>query len=129
MLPSLRRLQSSPRHSRPSLIVDRPPQMFGGMLLNAEVNYDDRFNATGVFGVGWVFGGNARGNEHAGLGQALCFGGASNLRRICWRSRRSLAGIVQLEDRLAIAEHDDVTGRLGDDNGAPPGGRNFVSRS
>ncbi len=47
-------------------------QMFGGMLVNARVNYDSRFNATGFLSVGWAFGGgNVRSEEYAGLGRDL----------------------------------------------------------
>ncbi len=44
-----------------------------GMMVNLEVNQDDRFNTTGVVGLGWVFGQNAggRGSEYAGLGRDL----------------------------------------------------------
>jgi hypothetical protein len=44
-----------------------------GMMVNLEVNQDDRFNTTGVVGLGWVFGANAggRGSEYAGLGRDL----------------------------------------------------------
>ena len=44
-----------------------------GMMVNLEVNQDDRFNTTGVVGLGWVFGQNAggRGSEYIGLGRDL----------------------------------------------------------
>lgn len=44
-----------------------------GMMVNLEVNQDDRFNTTGVVGLGWVFGQNAggRGSEYVGLGRDL----------------------------------------------------------
>ena len=46
-------------------------QALGGMLVKAEVNYDTRFDVTGVVSVGWIFGVNARGNEYAGIGRDL----------------------------------------------------------
>ena len=46
-------------------------QVLRGLLINAEVNYDDRFDVTGLLSAGWVFGVNARGNEYAGLGRDL----------------------------------------------------------
>lgn len=46
-------------------------QLLGGLLINAEVNYDDRFDVTGVLTAGWAFGVNARNNEYAGLGRDL----------------------------------------------------------
>lgn len=46
-------------------------QALGGMIVKAEVNYDTRFDVTGVVSVGWIFGVNARGNEYAGIGRDL----------------------------------------------------------
>ncbi len=46
-------------------------QVLNGMIVSTEVNYDDRFDVTGVIGLGWVFGANAWGNEYAGIGRDL----------------------------------------------------------
>lgn len=46
-------------------------QILQGMMINAEVNYDDRFKTTGVLQMGFMFGANARGNEHSYLARDL----------------------------------------------------------
>ncbi len=46
-------------------------QILRGMIINAEVNHDDRFDTTGVLQVGYLFGVNARGNEYSPLGRDL----------------------------------------------------------
>lgn len=48
-------------------------QAFKGMMVNLEVNHDERFDTTGVLGVGWVFGANASGygHEYSGIGRDL----------------------------------------------------------
>ncbi len=46
-------------------------QVLNGLMINAEVNYDDRFNTTGVLQVAYIFGANARGTEFSGLGRDL----------------------------------------------------------
>jgi len=48
-------------------------QVLGGMIVNLEVNHDDRFDTTGVLGLGWIFGSNAggAGNEYSGIGRDL----------------------------------------------------------
>ena len=48
-------------------------QVLRGLLVNIEVNNDDRFNTTGVLGLGWVFGSpaSARGNEYSLVGRDL----------------------------------------------------------
>ena len=46
-------------------------QLFNSTLINAEINYDDRFETTGVVSVGWAFGANARGTEFSTLGRDL----------------------------------------------------------
>ena len=46
-------------------------QILKGLILNAEVNQDDRFNTTGVLQVGYIFGANARGNEYSMAGRDL----------------------------------------------------------
>ncbi|MFK7767533.1 MAG: right-handed parallel beta-helix repeat-containing protein [Mariniblastus sp.] len=48
-------------------------QVLGGMMVNLEVNHDDRFDTTAVLGVGWVFGatGSAYGSEYSALGRDL----------------------------------------------------------
>ncbi len=39
-------------------------QILKGMIVNAEVNHDERFDTTGVVSVGWLFGANASGSGH-----------------------------------------------------------------
>ena len=48
-------------------------QALRGMIVSLEVNHDDRFDTTGVLGVGWLFGANAGGygNEYSPLGRDL----------------------------------------------------------
>ncbi len=47
-------------------------QALRGAIVSAEISYDDRFDLTGVFGVGWVFGANpGTGSEYAGIGRDL----------------------------------------------------------
>ncbi|MDG1874586.1 MAG: right-handed parallel beta-helix repeat-containing protein, partial [Mariniblastus sp.] len=48
-------------------------QVLRGMTFNVEVNHDERFDTTGVIGLGWVFGGNAggTGSEYSPLGRDL----------------------------------------------------------
>ena len=48
-------------------------QIFNGLLVNLEVNHDERFDTTGVLGLGWVFGANASGygHEYSGIGRDL----------------------------------------------------------
>lgn len=48
-------------------------QILRGMMVNAEVNHDDRFDTTGVLGIGWVFGAHASayGSEYSPLGRDL----------------------------------------------------------
>ena len=48
-------------------------QARNGMMIMAEVNHDDRFETTGVLGVGWNFGRpGARGDGTGGIGCDLC---------------------------------------------------------
>ncbi len=42
-------------------------QFLQGMIVNAEVNYDDRFKTTGVLQLGFMYGGTASGNEYSYL--------------------------------------------------------------
>ena len=48
-------------------------QVLRGLLVNVEVNHDNRFNTTGVLGLGWVFGANnsGYGNEYSQQGRDL----------------------------------------------------------
>ena len=48
-------------------------QVLRGLLVNVEVNHDNRFNTTGILGLGWVFGANASGygNEYSQQGRDL----------------------------------------------------------
>lgn len=48
-------------------------QAFRGMIVSAEINHDERFNTTGVLGVGWIFGANGSGfgSEYSRLGRDL----------------------------------------------------------
>ncbi len=46
-------------------------QLLQGLILNAEVNYDDRFKTTGVLQLAYMFGGSARGNEYSMVGRDL----------------------------------------------------------
>ncbi|MEQ1903197.1 MAG: right-handed parallel beta-helix repeat-containing protein [Pirellulaceae bacterium] len=46
-------------------------QLLEGMIINTEVNYDDRFDLTGVLQLAFLFGANARGNEHTALARDL----------------------------------------------------------
>lgn len=46
-------------------------QILRGMIVNAEVNHDDRFDTTGVLQLAWIMGANARGNEYSPLGRDL----------------------------------------------------------
>ena len=46
-------------------------QLMNNLTVNAEINYDDRFETTGVLGLGWAWGNNARGNEYSQLGRDL----------------------------------------------------------
>lgn len=46
-------------------------QLLGGLFLSAEINYDDRFEATGSLNLTWIWGVNARGSEYAGLARDL----------------------------------------------------------
>lgn len=46
-------------------------QAMKGMIVNAEVTYDERFDITGSLGVAWIYGVNARGNEYAGIGRDM----------------------------------------------------------
>jgi hypothetical protein len=42
-----------------------------GMIVNAEINHDNRFDITGVVQLGWLFGAGARGTEYGYLGTDL----------------------------------------------------------
>ena len=48
-------------------------QVLQGMIVSAELNHDDRFDTTGVLGIGWAFGGgaSARGSEYSLGGRDL----------------------------------------------------------
>ena len=48
-------------------------QALRGLLVNVEVNHDNRFGTTGVLGLGWIFGANAGGfgNEYSQQGRDL----------------------------------------------------------
>ena len=48
-------------------------QILRGMIVNVEVNHDDRFDTTGVLSLGWIFGaaGSGFGNEYSSLGRDL----------------------------------------------------------
>ena len=46
-------------------------QLRQGMILTGELNYDDRFNTTGILGVTLLYGGNPRGHEYSPLGNDL----------------------------------------------------------
>ena len=46
-------------------------QLLGGLFLSAEINYDERFDATGSLNLTWMWGVNARGSEYAGLARDL----------------------------------------------------------
>ncbi|MEM7455599.1 MAG: right-handed parallel beta-helix repeat-containing protein [Planctomycetota bacterium] len=47
-------------------------QLLNGAMLSAELNYDDRFDLTGVAGVGWTFGANpGTGSNWGGIGRDL----------------------------------------------------------
>jgi hypothetical protein len=39
-------------------------QVFRGLMVNAEINYDDRFYTTGALSMGWLFGANESGYGH-----------------------------------------------------------------
>ncbi len=42
-----------------------------GLIVNAEINHDNRFDVTGVLQLGWLFGAGARGTEYGLLGTDL----------------------------------------------------------
>ena len=44
-------------------------QLLQGVILTGELNYDDRFDATGLVGLTWFYGANARGNEYSSVGK------------------------------------------------------------
>lgn len=46
-------------------------QTYGGAIVTAEINHDDRFDFTGVLQLGWLFGAGARGTEYGFLGNDL----------------------------------------------------------
>lgn len=46
-------------------------QLLRGLVINAEVNQDERFDTTGVLQLGYIFGVNARGNEYSLGGRDL----------------------------------------------------------
>jgi len=46
-------------------------QVLKGLIVNAEVNYDERFDVTGVLQLAYIFGANARGTEYSTLGRDL----------------------------------------------------------
>lgn len=46
-------------------------QINGGMIVQGELNHDDRFDITGVLQLGWMFGAGARGTEYGFLGTDL----------------------------------------------------------
>ncbi len=46
-------------------------QMLRGMIVSGELNYDDRFDATGLLGVTLLYGANPRGHEYSPLGKDL----------------------------------------------------------
>ena len=46
-------------------------QLFRGMIISGEFNFDDRFDATGLLGVTLLYGGNPRGNEYSPVGKDL----------------------------------------------------------
>lgn len=46
-------------------------QVLRGLIVNAEVNHDERFDTTGVLQFAWIFGANARGTEYSPLGRDL----------------------------------------------------------
>lgn len=46
-------------------------QLPAGMVLNADINHDDRFDWTGSINVGWIMGGSGPNAEYAGLGRDL----------------------------------------------------------
>ena len=48
-------------------------QSLHGLMVNLEINHDERFDTSGVIGLGWVFGANAgqSGNEYSAIGRDL----------------------------------------------------------
>lgn len=48
-------------------------QILRGLVVNVEVNHDNRFGTTGVLGLGWIFGANSSGfgTEYSRLGRDL----------------------------------------------------------
>ncbi len=46
-------------------------QLNGGMIVQGELNHDDRFDITGVLQLGWMFGAGAKGTEYGLLGNDL----------------------------------------------------------
>ena len=46
-------------------------QLFNNLSVNAELNYDDRYETTGLVSLGWAWGNRARGNEFSPLGRDL----------------------------------------------------------
>ena len=72
-------------------------QLEQGMIVNLELNHDNRFDVTGVLQLGWMFGVNARGNEYGLLGTDL---------EPTWRNDH----IVRYQQDLVLAIDPD-TGR------------------
>jgi hypothetical protein len=46
-------------------------QLLQGVILSGELNYDDRFDATGVVGLTLLYGANGRNHEYSGIGKDL----------------------------------------------------------
>ncbi len=46
-------------------------QFMRGMILNLQINHDNRFDVTGVLQMAWIFGAGARGTEYGILGNDL----------------------------------------------------------
>ncbi len=46
-------------------------QILRGLVINAQVNQDERFDTTGVLQLAYIFGANARGTEYGALGRDL----------------------------------------------------------
>jgi len=91
-------------------------QALSGMMVNLEVNHDDRFDTTGILGVGWQFGANAsgHGSEYSPLGRDL--------------ERTSRNDHIAIFNRDVVLAFDPETGApynvVHVDNNADPAGQN-----
>ncbi len=46
-------------------------QLLGGAIVSGEINYDDRFDVSGLVGITFLWGANARGHEYSAIGRDL----------------------------------------------------------